>query len=92
MIPSWGASPVKPRPSQILTAYYLHAGGDGRADVMECLIRLTTEFNKNATFDFVIDLRVHEVDLLQGGRTLDLQSPGRKASILGSLASGAKLV
>ena len=77
---------MKPRPLQPLHAYYLHAGGDGRADVTGCLIQLTTEFNKGATFDFVIDLRVHEVDLLLGGSSLDLQSPGRKASILGSLA------
>ena len=86
MIPSWGTSPAKPRPSQTLTAYYFHAGGDGRADVMECLIQLTTEFNKDATFDFAIDLRVHEVDLLLGGSTLDLQAPGRKASILSALS------
>ena len=86
MIPSWGASPVKPRPLQLFHAFYLHAGDDGRADVMKCLIQLVTEVNNDATFDFKIDLRVHDVDLLLGGSALDLQSPGRKASILGSLA------
>ena len=92
MIPSWGTAPVKHRPSQTLTAYYLHAGSDGRADVMECLVQLTNEFNGKASFDVVIDLRVHEVDLLLGGSSLDLETPGRKACILASLAADAQLV
>ena len=92
MIPPWGASPVKPRPSQALTAFYLHAGADGQADVKECLIQLTREFKINATLDFVIDLRMHVVDQLQGGSSLVLEAPGRRAALLSSLSSNAQLI